>query len=339
MGLNRRTFVHRVATLAAVAGTTGMALNHPAHAAKATTVTVASLLGDDKPETRIWHRFAELVQQRLPGAFRFNIVKNAALGGEREVAEAIRLGAVQASLSTVSALSAWVPEAQVLDLPFLFQDAAHVQRATEGAPGQRLQQRFASQQFVVLAYINYGARHLLTKTPITTPDGLRGLRFRSIQSALHTQLWSAYGAIPTGIPIPETYNALANGVVEAMDLTQSAYAGFRLYEVVPCLTETAHIWATGVVYFSQSFWSRLSPEQQAVFQAAAREAAQTFNTLMQADEAASMQIAQVAGARVLPAQNRPAWEAGAHAVWEQMADAVGGEAAIADIRALATAGG
>jgi TRAP-type transport system periplasmic protein len=47
-------------------------------------------------------------------------------------------------------------------------------------------------------------------------------------------------------------------VADAMDLTKSAYAGFKLYEVVPYLTETAHIWAAGVVYFSAPFWSSLS---------------------------------------------------------------------------------
>ncbi|WP_216279480.1 TRAP transporter substrate-binding protein [Rhodobacter sp. 24-YEA-8] len=147
-----------------------------------------------------------------------------------------------------------MPESQILDLPFLFRDAAHLERTTSGVPGQRLQDLFRAQSFEVPAFINYGARHLLTKTPVTTPDQLQGVKIRVIQSPLHTQLWSAYDAVPTGIPIPETYNALSTGVVDAMDLTKSAYAGFKLYEVVPHLTETAHIWAAGVIYFSAAFW-------------------------------------------------------------------------------------
>ena len=81
-------------------------------------VTVASLLGEDKPETKIWLKISELVEAKLPGQFRFNIVKSGALGGEKEVAEGVRLGSVQASLSTVSSLSGWVPELQLLDLLF-----------------------------------------------------------------------------------------------------------------------------------------------------------------------------------------------------------------------------
>ena len=99
----------------------------------ATTVTVASLFGADKPETKVWLKCKELVDAKLPGRFDFRIVQNAALGGEKEVAEGVRLGSVQASLCTLSAMSGWVPESQLFDAPFVFRDAAHVRRVVDGA--------------------------------------------------------------------------------------------------------------------------------------------------------------------------------------------------------------
>ncbi len=55
--------------------------------ARTRSLTVASLFADDKPETKIWVKISELVEAKLPGRFRFNIVKSGALGGEKEVAE------------------------------------------------------------------------------------------------------------------------------------------------------------------------------------------------------------------------------------------------------------
>ncbi|MDH2326902.1 TRAP transporter substrate-binding protein [Cereibacter sp. SYSU M97828] len=301
----------------------------------ATPVTAASLMAPDKPETLIWHRIAEIVEERLPGAFRFNIVANAALGAEREIAQAAKLGSVQASLSTISVISSWVPEAQIFDLPFLFRDAAHLRAAGEGEVGADIKARLEAEGFVVPAYINYGARHLLTKTPIAEPAALRGLNMRVIQSPLHTELWRAYGANPTGIPIVETYNALQTGVVDAMDLTKSAYAGFKLYEVVPSLTETAHIWAGGIVYFAQPFWRRLDDEQKEVLTQAAAEGAAYFDELIVADEEASMKLAIDGGAQVVQPTDRKAWIAGARPVWETMAGTVGGMERIEQVRDLA----
>lgn len=296
-------------------------------------VTTASLLGEDKPETRVWHHVAERLEERLPGRFSFRIVTNAALGGEREVAEGVRLGSIQASLSTLSALSGWVPETQALDLPFLFDDAAHLRRALDGETGEDLRARLVAQRFIAPAFINYGARHLLAKEQTTRVDQLEGLRIRVIQSPLHTGLWSAYGTQPTAIPIPETYNALQTGVVDAMDLTKSAYAGFRLYEVVPQVTETAHIWAAGILYFSAAFWNGLSEEERDAVAEASVEGAHFFDEAIVKDEMRSMEEAVAAGARVHEPEDREAWAEIARSIWPDFADQVGGMERIEAIRA------
>lgn len=287
-------------------------------------VTVASLFGEDKPETKVWRRIGETLNRTAPGRFDLRIVGNAALGGEKEVAEGMRLGSVQASLSTISALSGWVPESQILDLPFLFRDRGHLKRVLAGSLGEELKGRFERQGFVVLGFINYGARHLLAKEPITTPAGLKGKRIRVIQSPLHTELWSGFGAYPTPIPIPETYNALKTGVVDCMDLTKSAYVGFKLHEVVPCLIETGHIWASGVICVSAAFWKGLIPEDRAALAAAAAEGTGSFDEMIVADEEASMARARAEGGKVVQPEDRPAWEAGARKVWAAFAPKLGG---------------
>lgn len=325
---NRRSFLK----LAVGTTLTMPALLRPA-LARATSVTVASLLNEDKPETKIWRHIQEQVEAKLPGRFRFNIVANGALGGEKEVAEASRLGSVHASLSTVSALSGWVPELQVLDLPFLFRDGDHLRRVVTGQVGADLREKLKAQNFFACDFIDYGARHLLTKEPAMAPEDIRGKRIRVIQSPLHTKLWSSYGAAPVGIPITETYNALSTGVADAMDLTKSAYAGFKLYEVVPYLTETAHIRASGVVYFSATFWNRLNAQEQEVLSAAAQSGAHYFNQLMTEDELRSMETAKQNGGHVLQPQNLEAWRQGAQSVWQDFASAVGGMEKISAIAA------
>jgi tripartite ATP-independent transporter DctP family solute receptor len=329
----RRRFTRSMGLLGAAA------LFTPALMSKASAapprLTVASLLGRDKPETLVWVKFGELVEKELPGQFNFNVVPNAALGGEKEVAEGLRLGSIQGSLFTVSALSSWVPETQILDLPFVFRDAGHLQRVLDGDTGQELAAKLAAQNFITTGYINYGARHLLGKSALVRPAQLRGLRMRVIQSPLHTELWKAFGAIPTAIPITETYNALSTGVVDAMDLTIAAYAGFKLYEVVPYVIETGHIWAAGVVCFSSSFWNGLNADQKTVFGKAGKEAAAYFDRLVKDEEDASIALIRKSGGKIVQPEDRPAWEEGARKVWDIVKDTVGGMAKIEKIRSLA----
>lgn len=327
MTISRRAFLSTFA-----GGLAAPALIGRAQAA--TSLVVASLLGPDKPETLVWDHVRDLVEKDLPGEFAFNVVTNAALGGEKEVTEGLRLGSIQASLSTLSNLSAWVPESQVFDLPFLFRDEAHQHAALAGEHGDALRTQLAAQKLIAPAYIHYGARHLLAKEPLTRPEQMRERRIRVIQSPLHAQLWEAFGALPIALPITETYNALATGHIAAMDLTMSAYAGFKLYEVVPQVSETGHIHAAGAVLFSKTFWSSLSTRQAEVLEAASIEGARHFNELMRADEDASVELARSNGAAFHAIDNRAEWEGPARTVWESFADRIGGMERIQAIAAL-----
>ncbi|MFN3674116.1 MAG: TRAP transporter substrate-binding protein DctP, partial [Bosea sp. (in: a-proteobacteria)] len=129
---------------------------------------------------------------------------------------------------------------------------------------------------------------------------------------------------PTPIPIPETYNALKSGVVDAMDLTKSAYVGFKLHEVVPCLTETGHIWASGVIAVAAGFWRTLTPADQAALSEAGAACTSYFDGLIVADEDAAMARARQEGGQVVQPENLAEWQAGARKVWSSFAPRLGG---------------
>lgn len=305
----------------------GVALAAPAlvgRAQGAAPVLVSSLLGADKPETEVWEFVAALLEDEMPGAFAFNIVPNAALGAEREVIEGLRLGSIQAGLATFSALSAWVPETQVFDMPFLFDDTAHVRAALEGPVAAGIGERLASEGLVAPGFIDYGARHLLGQRAYEGPGDMAGERIRIIQSPLHALLWESFGALPIALPVTETYNALATGHVQAMDLTLSAYAGFHFYEVVPEVTLTGHVRAAGAVLFSKSFYDSLDRERQEALDRAAAAGAREFNRLIDEDEARSVDVARQNGARFHEVAGRAAWREIALPVWDAFADRAGG---------------
>lgn len=294
-------------------------------------VTIASLLGADKPETLVWVFIKEKLEERLPGHFDLRIATDASLGGEREVAEGARLGSIQGSLSTLANMSAWVPEGQLFDMPFIFRDAGHIDRVMQGLIGEEFRELYREQGFRVLGYVNYGPRHLLAKEAIERPEEVAGKRIRVLQSPLHTQLWESLGAQPTPIPIPEVYNALQVGLVDMMDLTPSAAVGFRLHEVVPYIVETGHIWALGILFLSEDFFQSLTPEQQQAFLEIGAEAAAHFNELMAEDNARSLRQAEAEGAHRVPVDHGR-WQAAIQPFWEDFAPRVGG---IDRVRAIA----
>lgn len=287
------------------------------------TLTVSVIYGPEKPQSKVWYRFRDLLEEKAPGQFDVKVVTDGALGGEKETTEGVRLGSIQGALSTLANLTTWVPEGALFDMPFMFRDMAHIEKAMTGPIGDEYKSLYEDQGFKVLGFIVYGSRHVISKEPIRTPDDVKGKKMRVLQSPLHIDLWSSLGANPTPVPITEAYNALQTGVVDYMDMTKSGYQALKLFEVVPYLTETNHIWSMGVMYLGKPFWDGLTPEQQAAVQEAADAAIPYFNELAAAEQEASLAKTVEAGAEVVKPEIA-AWQSAMAPFWESYADKVGG---------------
>jgi len=311
------------AALAAAAVFAGSMFAASAVNAQPVTARIAVIYKEGQPTVVMWNRFRDLIRERTGGQVELQIFPGGQLGGEREVADGMRLGSIQGADSTLAALSSWVPEGQVFDLPFIFRDLAHVEAVTNGPIGERYKPLYRAQSFELLSYITYGARNVVSREAMPTPADVRGKKMRVLQSPLHIAIWKTLGANPTAIPITETYGALSTGVVDFMDMTKDGFEALKLFEVAPHFIETGHIWSLGGIVFSQRFWQRLSPEQKRVFQTTANEMASYFNRIQQAEIGKALERTVAKGAKVAQVNQGP-WRDAMRPVWEAEASKFGG---------------
>lgn len=295
----------------------------PAPAVAQKQVVVSVIYGPKRPQAKVWVRMDEILSKTMPGKFKFKIVTNGALGGEKATTEGVRLGSIQGALSTLANLTTWVPDGALFDMPFMFRDEAHIEKVMAGPIGDEFKKKYAEKGFHVLGFIIYGARHVIAKKPLLTPDDVKGLKMRVLQSDLHISLWRYLGANPTPVPITEAYNALETGVVDYMDMTKSGYRALKLYEVVPQFTETGHIWAMGVMYVGNQFWAKLTDAEKKAWQAAADQAVPYFNKLAAEEQAAALADAVKKGAKVHKV-DKAVWQKKMAGFWKSYADKVGG---------------
>ncbi|MCA3247549.1 MAG: TRAP transporter substrate-binding protein [Azospirillum sp.] len=314
---------------AALAGAAAFA-SFPALAQRAAAARIGVVQPENAPNTAMWRRFAELARERTGGAVELQVFPGGQLGGERENAEGMRLGSIQGADSTLAALSQWVPEGQIFDMPFVFRDWEHVDKVVNGPIGERYKALYRAQGFEVPAFFTYGARHVLSRQPINTVADVRGKTMRVLQSPLHIAIWRALGANPTPIPITETYNALSTGVADMMDLTKGPTETLRIFEVAPHMTETGHIWAVGAIVFSRQYWQRLSADHQRTMTTTAVEMARYINGLHKEQEDAAVARMGARGMRVIKVDEAP-WREAMRPVWEAEAPKFGGMNALMEI--------
>ena len=77
--------------------------------------------------------FKEKLEELAGNRFEITVYPNAQLGGEREMAEGVKIGSIEmAVVTTDGALPSFVPETQVLAIPYLFADKEEAYSVLDG---------------------------------------------------------------------------------------------------------------------------------------------------------------------------------------------------------------
>lgn len=208
--------------------------------------------------------------------FEVNVYPNAQLGGEREMAEGTKLGTIQMTIVTSDGtLPAWVPEIQILSIPYLFENQEKAYKALDGIISEKLNPKFEEAGFKHLAFGELGFRHFSnSKKEIKTVEDMKGLSFRVQEAPVWFALLDSLNASAVPVSFNELYTALQQGMVDGQENPIATVATQKFYEVQKYLSLDGHTYAAVSMVMNKDFFDKLSPEQQEAVQNAANKAAE-----------------------------------------------------------------
>ena len=104
----------------------------------------------------------------------------------------MQLGTQELTLSSTGPIPNFVPEARILDIPFLFRDKAQAQAVLDGPIGQAMLTKFDSKGFKALAWAENGVRHRTNgKRAVNAPEDLERLKMRTMENPVQMAATSA----------------------------------------------------------------------------------------------------------------------------------------------------
>jgi len=124
--------------------------------------------------------------------------------------------------------------------------------------------------------------------PIAGLSALAGLKMRS-PGGSYDEIIKRLGAVPVSMPIPDSFEALQRGTIDATLYSFSNWAGLRLQEVIRHTTTNVALPAASGLTFaiSQQAFDSLSTKQRALLLEAGRKAAIRSQTVqLESNEAA-----------------------------------------------------
>ncbi|BDU52333.1 TRAP transporter substrate-binding protein [Limnohabitans sp. INBF002] len=217
--------------------------------------------------------FCEGVEKGTQGRYKCQQYPNNALGGEREMIEAVQIGTQDLANVSTGPLGNFVPEVKVVDIPFLFRDYDHARKVMDGPIGQDLLKKMTSKGVVGLAWTENGFRHMTnSKRAIYTPDDAKGLKMRTMENKVHMDGYKTFGILPTPMAWPEVFGALQQGTVDGQENPIPVILSGKLWQVQKHFSLTNHVYSPAALIISPAIWQKLSDTDKAVFVDAAKKA-------------------------------------------------------------------
>jgi TRAP-type C4-dicarboxylate transport system substrate-binding protein len=156
-------------------------------------------------------------------------------------------------------------------MPYLF-DSEEVYRSVMEDTDymQNIYQSTDDAGFRVVTWYNAGTRNFYAKTPIRTPEDLKGKKIRVQQSPASVAMVQSFGAAAAPMGFGEVYTAIQQGVIDGAENNELALTNNKHGEVAKYYSYNKHQMVPDMLVGNLKFLNSLSPEEYEVFKEAAR---------------------------------------------------------------------
>ena len=278
----------------------GLAFGLMASASAQTTMRISISTAQNSHQGVAIDVFAKEVEQRTGGRYKVQTFYNGALGGERESIEAVQLGTQELAFSSTGPVPNFVPEAKILDVPFLFRDKAHARAVLDGPIGQDMLTKFDAKGFKALAWAENGFRHMTnSKRDVKVPEDLKGLKIRTMENPVHIAAYKGFGIITTPMAFPEVFTALQQGTVDGQENPLPVIISAKFDQVQKNLSLTGHVYSPCIFVMNKASFDKLSAEDKTAFLEAAKEGAKANRARVDQDDANGVAELRAKGMQVI----------------------------------------
>lgn len=226
-------------------------------------------LGTIVPSGHAWNEaaraFAADLAEASGGQHSVEIFPAGQLGSEEQMVQQLQTGALDFAFLTIADVSNRIPAFGALYTPFLVSDVSEAATILKGETAQTLLDRLPQEMGVVgVGYGLAAMRQMMATAPVENLSDLEGLKMRITPFKPFRDFYDLLGIAPTPMPLPDVYDALANGQVDAMDIDAELVVNFKFYERADHLLLTNHSMFPMVGLVSGRVWSGMSDEDKAL---------------------------------------------------------------------------
>ena len=288
MTIDRRTFLGT-----AIAAT---ALGHLPSAQAKTTLKLNSQWPATTAGSKVDQWFADEVKSRTKGEVEIRIFWSEALGKANENLSLMQSGAVEMGAMSPAYFPKQLPfHTAPNSIPMAMNSVKQandlMKRLLKEVPA--MQQEATANGVRTLFFHHLNPYLLVSKEPLTALASVRGKKIRTWGSDM-PRMAQAAGMTPVTLSLPEIYEGLSRGVIDAAPFSVDLVMNYKIFEVARNISEvTLWLGPSWGVWISEAAWQKLSPDAQKTMLEVAGEAnTRDMDATIAAEKAAREELAK-----------------------------------------------
>ncbi|MDR1931999.1 MAG: TRAP transporter substrate-binding protein [Spirochaetales bacterium] len=263
-------------------------------------------------------KFAELVNTATNGAITIDVFPASQIASGAKAIEFVQMGTLDIALEATMALENFVPEAGVLNLPFMFKTKQDAFRILDGEIGKEIEKAAEAKGFKILAWWDNGFRAISNSSkPIKMPEDVKGLKIRVPESKVFLETFQNLGAVPTAMAVSEVFSALQLHTVDGQENTPANFINNKYAEVNKYFSDSRHIYTAEPLIMNLVKFNELPKETQDALLKAAKEAGEYERQLSLLADQKDIDTIKAAGVQVDTFTDVAAWIAAVQPVYGQ----------------------
>ena len=245
--------------------------------------------------------FVKRVNELSKGDVKIDIFPAGAMGSHQACQQQVATGVLDFYITTAGLVSTFDPTRiqELIELPYLFDNYSQAYAFMDTPYVAKFYDPLKAKGIHYLVTWDNGFRHLTNNVrPVYTPQDMKGLKIRVVQSEMSINILQALGASAVPMSYAELYQAMQQKVVDGQENPFMNIYASKFYEVQKYMSLTKHQYSTLPIIISEMTWQRLDANQQNAILKAAEEAAPMFRKLVGANEDGQRKEMEKAGMKV-----------------------------------------
>ena len=233
-------------------------------------IRVSHAQSETHPEHLGLLAFKEYVEEKLGDKYEVQIFPNELLGSAQKAIELTQTGAIDFVVAGTANLETFADVYEIFSMPYLF-DSEEVYKSVM-QDTEYMENVYASTDeagFRVVTWYNAGTRNFYGKSPIRTPEDLKGKKIRVQQSPASVEMIKTFGAAAAPMGFGEVYTAIQQRVIDGAENNELALTNNKHGEVAKYYSYNKHQMVPDMLVANLKFLNSLSPEDYQVFKEAA----------------------------------------------------------------------